>query len=694
MLDIASKTTPSSSRSLPPLRRDTTDRGRPRPKTRATNPDSYVFLHENTSSFSLPPIHPGTRGSRDEEHSPLPGMRVTISQAPASGKNFLPPIPRQPSVSAQRDDSDQSSPDTPSALSYILEDSSACSSPRPILPSIAHLDGTLLPNTLLPIGSGHVSPRSPVFELSDLRTHLPVDDSIVRVRPNPHSRGSIGSPKSTPLLLSRPMSPTGHDGSSSTSFDNQRFNLKPATTEREGQVSHYKKAQPQDKFQANKKALFVNDVPLGKNDDGTHSLGHHGHKYDQPATGGGSPIIKPIKVELDFIESPVAKSSKEVSDLFAPKFTGTSDGTISDRPRGLHANTDYDQDDTPTQTLSHSSQLPHREQSPLSTIDSSPVTATAAEPHALIIRTHSPHPKPSPLTATTSSSGNVPLDQIIAHLTEHGCRDLTSALDHSSLSVQPVSHGGYGSVYREKLSSGTQVAIKALRVPFGNDDEPDKLPKRAARELYIWSKCQHVNVLPLLGLVLLQGQIRMVSLWMENGSLPDYLNKHPELDRCDMSAQICDGVMYLHHTGIIHGDLKGNNVLVSEEGAPVITDFGNAVLERGTMQFTETMKLSGFTPRWTAPEILDEREVKQSKEADVYALGMAVAIKNEIPKRPEEHIPLHSQRGEVLWSLLKSCWEFEPEKRPDAGSVTEIMKGVTREGLMPTPAASEPSTEA
>ncbi|KAG9081613.1 hypothetical protein FRC07_014469, partial [Ceratobasidium sp. 392] len=291
---------------------------------------------------------------------------------------------------------------------------------------------------------------------------------------------------------------------------------------------------------------------------------------------------------------------------------------------------------------------------------------------------------------------------IIGHLTQRGCRDLTSDLDHSSLSVQPVSHGGYGFVYREKLSSGTHVAIKALRVSFNSDDEPDKLPKdlhsaqRAARELYTWSKCQHVNVLPLLGLVLFQGQIRMVSHWMENGSLPDYLKKHPELDRCDMarflsfleqSAQICDGVMYLHRAGIIHGDLKGNNVLVSEEGVPMITDFGNAVLEQGTMQFTETIKQGAFTPRWTAPEILDDREVKQSKEADVYALGMAVAIKNEIPKRPEEHIPLNSQRGEVLWSLLKSCWEFEPEKRPDAGSVAEIMKGVTREGLIPTQAA-------
>ncbi|KAG9124187.1 hypothetical protein FRC07_012502, partial [Ceratobasidium sp. 392] len=190
------------------------------------------------------------------------------------------------------------------------------------------------------------------------------------------------------------------------------------------------------------------------------------------------------------------------------------------------------------------------------------------------------------------------------------------------------------------------------------------------------------------------------------------------------SAQICNGVMHLHQTGVIHGDLKGNNVLVSEEGVPMITDFGNAVLEQGTMQFTETVKQDGITPRWTAPEILEEK-TRQSKEADVYALGMevitgklpfyykhnvttvlvAVLVKRETPDRPERHIPSNSQCGDILWSLLKSCWEFEPEKRPDAGSVAEIvrlrvsrvipgtdarglqMKGVTREGLIPTQAA-------
>ncbi|KAG8745040.1 hypothetical protein FRC10_009014 [Ceratobasidium sp. 414] len=193
------------------------------------------------------------------------------------------------------------------------------------------------------------------------------------------------------------------------------------------------------------------------------------------------------------------------------------------------------------------------------------------------------------------------------HLTEHGCADLTLNLDpRSSSNTLPIAQGGFGFVYSEKLRDGRQVAIKALRVSFNADDAADKFPKRAARELYTWSRCKHPNVLPLLGLAKFQDQIRMVSLWMENGSLPSYLDKYPDLSRCDMVRDLA----------------LPNNVLVSNDGVPMITDFGNAVLQQGTLQFTETVKQGGFTPRWAAPEILDEREVKQSKEADVYALGM------------------------------------------------------------------------
>ncbi|KAF8602014.1 kinase-like protein, partial [Ceratobasidium sp. AG-I] len=102
------------------------------------------------------------------------------------------------------------------------------------------------------------------------------------------------------------------------------------------------------------------------------------------------------------------------------------------------------------------------------------------------------------------------------------------------------------------------------------------------RELHTWSKCQHPNVVKLLGLVQFRRQIGMVSLWMKNGNLSQYLGQHPDLDRCRMSIGICEGLSYLHSGGVIHGDLKGLNVMINDYGAPLITDFGNAVLQHNT----------------------------------------------------------------------------------------------------------------
>jgi hypothetical protein len=53
----------------------------------------------------------------------------------------------------------------------------------------------------------------------------------------------------------------------------------------------------------------------------------------------------------------------------------------------------------------------------------------------------------------------------------------------------------------------------------------------AAREIYAWSRCQHRNVVPLLGFTFMRGQVAMISPWMENGPLPQYLLREKKVDR-------------------------------------------------------------------------------------------------------------------------------------------------------------------
>ncbi|KAG8776594.1 hypothetical protein FRC12_000828 [Ceratobasidium sp. 428] len=114
----------------------------------------------------------------------------------------------------------------------------------------------------------------------------------------------------------------------------------------------------------------------------------------------------------------------------------------------------------------------------------------------------------------------------------------------------------------------------------------------------------------------------MVSEWMERENLRLYLEHNPDQDRFRMSADISAGLAYLHECGIVHGDLKAANILIDDTGAPVLTDFGNAVLQDCTLNFTATTRKTQWSSRWAAPELLDQREGTYSKPADVYALGM------------------------------------------------------------------------
>ncbi|KEP47618.1 tyrosine kinase family catalytic domain protein, partial [Rhizoctonia solani 123E] len=140
-------------------------------------------------------------------------------------------------------------------------------------------------------------------------------------------------------------------------------------------------------------------------------------------------------------------------------------------------------------------------------------------------------------------------------------------------------------------------------------------------ETYVWSKCQHPNVMRLIGVVRFRDQLAMVSPWLENGDLKSFIRDNPGVDRCALCTQVTDGVAYLHGRGVVHGDLKAANILISHDQTVKITDFGSARLSEYSLQFHTSTKGCGVSPRWTAPEILEER-TKTTIATDVYALGM------------------------------------------------------------------------
>ncbi|KAG8768234.1 hypothetical protein FRC12_005692 [Ceratobasidium sp. 428] len=228
--------------------------------------------------------------------------------------------------------------------------------------------------------------------------------------------------------------------------------------------------------------------------------------------------------------------------------------------------------------------------------------------------------------ATSIISSTMPASAIVAILTQRRCLDITERLDLEKCGRAPMAGGGFGDVYQGSLCGGEKVAIKCARLYLRRDDvNGHKLLKRAAREIYVWSCLEHDNVLKLLGLAQFRDHLAMISPWMDNGTLLEYLGRHPGIDRHRLCIDISQGVAYLHQHDTIHGDIKSANVLISNEGVAKLTDFGCTELKSNTLCFTTTTNKSNLSMRWAAPEILTG-PVTRSKEADVYALGMVIQL--------------------------------------------------------------------
>ncbi|CAE6502273.1 unnamed protein product [Rhizoctonia solani] len=276
-----------------------------------------------------------------------------------------------------------------------------------------------------------------------------------------------------------------------------------------------------------------------------------------------------------------------------------------------------------------------------------------------------PRTEPVPISREMTAS------EVVSHLVSHGCQDLTDAMNHATFSEHPFSIGGFSDVYRGHLpgAAHSEVAVKALRISISSDIETPKHLKAGSISA-------------------------MVSPWMGQGDLPHYLKNTPGVDRFNLCVQLCDGLSYLHEVGIVHGDLKGSNVLISDDGTPVLSDFGNSFLADSTIKFTGTSRTASLTVRWSAPELIGESD-EQSKPADVYALAMTIyevmagtipyhgkaerqillilVRKWEPPERPGG-IAVGHKDGDRLWDLLNLCWSFEPTMRPSAGEVATILR--------------------
>ncbi|KAF5315565.1 hypothetical protein D9611_004734 [Ephemerocybe angulata] len=263
---------------------------------------------------------------------------------------------------------------------------------------------------------------------------------------------------------------------------------------------------------------------------------------------------------------------------------------------------------------------------------------------------------------------------------------------------EPATAGHFGEIWKGQYR-GKFVCVKVIKAYQKSDIK--KLLKASTSllsafctEAILWSHLAHDNVLPFYGIHRLEGEagrICLISPWMENGSIGEYLLRVPTADRYSLAGGVSRGILYLHAQGIIHGDLKGANILVTQTGRALVGDFGlSFVAENEYIQASSTVAPRG-TVRWQAPELFDPdtEEAKPTKLSDVYSLGcvfyeiftgripfyevlrestvIAFIMSGRQPSKPAPDSEPFSQWGlsESLWKLcIQQSWARNPEERP------------------------------
>ncbi|KAL4065938.1 kinase-like domain-containing protein, partial [Scleroderma citrinum] len=217
-------------------------------------------------------------------------------------------------------------------------------------------------------------------------------------------------------------------------------------------------------------------------------------------------------------------------------------------------------------------------------------------------------------------------------------------------------------------------------------------------EVYVWSKLDHANVLPLLGITTeFDLTVSIIVPWMEKGNAHDYV-QNKNVDPRPLIEGIAKGLYYLHNcepSAIFHGDVKGVNVLISDNGQALLTDFGLSTIFYCTFAMTFSDGRGEGTFRWMSPEILEGGEV--STEADVWAFAMTALelFTREVPfhgfpiasiiKKIMTGSPGHPSADDTCegmtdgwWDICTKCWKHDPTSRPTMLYVVETITKIVR----------------
>lgn len=261
-------------------------------------------------------------------------------------------------------------------------------------------------------------------------------------------------------------------------------------------------------------------------------------------------------------------------------------------------------------------------------------------------------------------------------------------IDLRKLILGPAfAQGAFGKLYRGTYR-GEEVAIKILERPENNLEKAQLMEQQFQQEVKMLATLEHQNIVRFIGGCRKPMVWCIVTEYAKGGSVKQFLMKRgqravPLKLAVKQALDVAKGMAYIHSRGLIHRDLKSDNLLIFSDKSIKIADFGVARIEVQT----EGMTPETGTYRWMAPEMIQHRPYSQ--KVDVYSFGIvlwelitgllpfanmtavqaafAVVNKDHRPTIPDDCLP-------VLSEIMTRCWDTNPDARPPFVEVVTMLE--------------------
>lgn len=258
-----------------------------------------------------------------------------------------------------------------------------------------------------------------------------------------------------------------------------------------------------------------------------------------------------------------------------------------------------------------------------------------------------------------------------------------------------IGKGTYGRVYLAlNATTGEMIAVKQVELPTTDSDREDARQKGVVSalksEIETLKDLDHPNIVSYLGFEETTSYLSIFLEYVPGGSVGSCLRKHGKLDEATIKSflqQILVGLNYLHNRGILHRDLKADNLLVDFNGVVKISDFGTVRKSEDIYGNIASMSIQGSI-FWMAPEVVSLSRAGYSAKVDIWSLG-CVVLEMFAGRRPwsdEEAvqamfkigaerrappIPPDVRLSRAAAHFLKTCFAVDPASRPTAQRLLE-----------------------